>query len=68
MRELVTHEYANYTMQKLFARCNQKQRLQIIRELLFDLPNIALSTQGTHTLQSFVPLLTSKEETDLITQ
>ena len=53
-------------MQKLFARCNEGQRIFILNQLLPDLPAIALSTQGTHTLQAFVPLITSEQEINLI--
>ena len=58
----MTHEYANYMMQKLLPRCSLDQRVLIIRELLPHMSEVSRSTQGTHTLQSFVPLMTAEEE------
>ena len=55
-------------MQKLFSRCTCDQRLKIVKELRFDLSSIALSTQGTHTLQSLVPLISTPEEISLIVE
>lgn len=60
--ELVTHEYANYMMQKLFTICNTQQRVFILDKLVGSIPMLVKNKQGTHTLQSLVALLTQEEE------
>ncbi len=60
--ELVTHEYANYMMQKLFTICNIQQRCFILEKLSSSIPMLVKNKQGTHTLQTLIALLTQEEE------
>jgi hypothetical protein len=62
----VTHEYANYMMQKLFTLCNSPQRKFILETIASSIPMIVKNKQGTHTLQSLIALLTQEEEYCLV--
>jgi hypothetical protein len=60
--ELITHEYANYMVQKLLGVCTLAQRLRIVQRLQADIPGIARNKQGTHSLQTLIALFTSDDE------
>lgn len=65
LKDLITDEYANYMMQKLFGVCTPQQRNHIMRELAIHIPNIARNKQGTHTIQAFIGLFIEREEYQL---
>lgn len=59
--ELITHEYANYMVQKLLGVCTIAQRLRIVQRLQGDVPGIARNKQGTHSLQTLIALFTTDD-------
>ena len=58
--ELITHEYANYMIQKLFTVCNLKQRVSIMKGVWEEVPGLVRIKQGTHAMQSFISLFVNK--------
>ena len=63
--DLITHEYANYMIQKLIGVCSLAQRVKIVTRLQSDIPGIARNKQGTHSLQTLITLFSTGEEFDL---
>jgi hypothetical protein len=61
MPDLITHEYANYMVQKLFSVCTMPQRLKIIQRLMKDIPAIVRNKQGTHSIQTLIGLFTNED-------
>ena len=59
--ELITHEYANYMIQKLIGVCSIAQRIKLVGRLQSDIPGIARNKQGTHSLQTLITLFTSDD-------
>ncbi len=64
--DLITHEYANYMVQKLFSVCNYTQRLKVMQRLHEDIANIVRNKQGTHTIQALLKFFTNDEEYKLM--
>lgn len=62
----MSHDYANYMMQKLFGLCDRAQRMFLLRQLGPELPNLAKNKQGTHTLQAFSALLSGEDEWNVV--
>ncbi len=58
LKYLITHEYANYSLQRLFNVCTPKQRLLILSELQTNIMEIAKNKQGTYTIQTFITSFT----------
>lgn len=63
---MITHEYANYMIQKLIGVCSLAQRLRIVQRLQADIPGIARNKQGTHSLQTLITLFTTDDEYKLV--
>jgi hypothetical protein len=59
--ELIMHEYGNYMVQKLYAVCNDRQRLSILNIIAPKLNELARNKQGTHTIQSFLAHFSTHE-------
>lgn len=61
-QELILHEYGNYMAQKLFAVCEDVQRLYLLQLIGSSLPDLIRTKQGTHTLQAFMKSFRVAEE------
>lgn len=59
MPSLITHEYANYMVQKLFSVCSYTQRLKVMQRLHEEIADIVRNKQGTHTIQALVKFFTN---------
>ena len=66
--DLITHEYANYMVQKLIGVCSLPQRIRLVQRLQSDIPGIARNKQGTHSLQTLITLFSTDEEYRLATE
>ena len=64
--ELITHDYANYMVQKLMSVCLPQQRLRIVQRIAGDIPVIARNKQGTHSLQTLIGLFSLDDEYKLV--
>ena len=64
--ELVTHEYGNYMVQKLFTVCSASQRVELLQVLAPQLGEVVRNKQGTHTVQAFISHFSLPEEFGLL--
>lgn len=58
--------FGNYLCQKLFAKCDHEQRLQILQTISPKVVSVSLNMHGTRAVQSVVKSLDSDEQVKLM--
>jgi hypothetical protein len=64
--ELMCDTYGNYLCQQLFQACSAELRQRILERLMPFLAHISMDRRGTHSLQSLVGVITTRDEEQLL--
>lgn len=66
---LMTDPFGNYLFQKLVERCNDEQRMRVLREICVGtrLVEVSLNTHGTRAVQKVIEMLSPPQEVELVT-
>lgn len=66
--ELMMDPFGNYLVQKLFDRCSEEQRLDVLKRVAEkgEVVTVALNTHGTRAVQKLIETLTSREQRKIV--
>lgn len=66
LKEIMVDGYGNYFIQRLTQCCSTEQRVLVLGYVAEDFLEIANNNAGTHSIQSLIEIINSKEEMEIL--